>query len=248
MGVDINWGLGQGNNALAMFQQGAQMGGQIRQQREQTEQRNALLDLRKQENEREQQTFAQGQEDRATKQQEAQRGKIVTMGKLLSRAKDPVSYAQSRAAAQQLGFDVASIPEQYDPNWVAQQSMIVQAYQDGGAEKFTETAREVMELGFDLNTPEGKNAYRQRLAAKDSKPFNVGPGEGRYDIDPTTGQPRTIIAPYGAPQGGGGNGGPPPGAVEDGYRFRGGNPADPSAWEPVGQGGPAAPAGAGFRP
>lgn len=28
--------------------------------------------------------------------------------------------------------------------------------------------------------------------------------------------------------------GPQPGAIEDGYRFRGGNPADPNNWEPVG--------------
>jgi len=52
------------------------------------------------------------------------------------------------------------------------------------------------------------------------------------------GQPMTGGAPAAS--------GPQPGAVEDGYRFKGGNPADPSAWEPV-QGGPSQPATGGFR-
>ncbi len=38
-----------------------------------------------------------------------------------------------------------------------------------------------------------------------------------------------------------------PGQVEDGYRFKGGNPADQNAWEPVGQGGQT-PASGGFQP
>ena len=36
-------------------------------------------------------------------------------------------------------------------------------------------------------------------------------------------------APQGAQQGG-----PLPGTIQDGYRFKGGNPADPNSWEPVG--------------
>lgn len=41
---------------------------------------------------------------------------------------------------------------------------------------------------------------------------------------------------------------PQPGTVEDGYRFRGGNPADPNAWEPLAQGGPQPHAAGTFRP
>jgi hypothetical protein len=51
-----------------------------------------------------------------------------------------------------------------------------------------------------------------------------GGGLGSIFKDPSTGQSYTIN-----PQAG-----PQPGAVEDGYRFKGGNPADPNAWEPVG--------------
>lgn len=40
---------------------------------------------------------------------------------------------------------------------------------------------------------------------------------------------------FGQPLGGGQqSGGPQPGVIEDGYRFKGGNPADPASWEQVG--------------
>lgn len=41
--------------------------------------------------------------------------------------------------------------------------------------------------------------------------------------------------------------GPQPGHVEDGFRFKGGNPADPNAWEPM-NGGPTPQASGGFQP
>lgn len=54
-----------------------------------------------------------------------------------------------------------------------------------------------------------------------------------------SGQPQNFAQAPAAPQ---------PGMVEDGYRFRGGNPADPNAWEPVSQGGPTVSQSGGFRP
>jgi hypothetical protein len=46
--------------------------------------------------------------------------------------------------------------------------------------------------------------------------------------------------------GGGGQQAPAPGTIDGGYRFKGGNPADPSSWEPVSQGGPTPQASGGF--
>jgi hypothetical protein len=66
--------------------------------------------------------------------------------------------------------------------------------------------------------------------------------------------PQLMMTPQGivsVPRSGGGHNapaasGPAPGAVEGGYRFKGGNPADPNAWEPV-AGGPTPGASGGFR-
>lgn len=51
-------------------------------------------------------------------------------------------------------------------------------------------------------------------------------GAGVYAMDRHTGQPF-----------GGAGTGPAVGTIEDGHRFKGGNPSDPSSWEPVAMGG-----------
>lgn len=45
----INWGLGTGNNALAMFQYGAQLGQNMQDRRDERQRQNALLDIRQRE-------------------------------------------------------------------------------------------------------------------------------------------------------------------------------------------------------
>lgn len=69
---------------------------------------------------------------------------------------------------------------------------------------------------------------RNRQLAVEGMVRNAGPA---YQKSPTVGAPIAAPAP---PEGGGQvSGAPKPGTVEQGYRFKGGNPADKSNWEPA---------------
>lgn len=237
----VNWNMGVmpnfGTNALAMFERGREM-------KREDDTRNALSAYAQNPND---QTLApvmaadprlglqlrgqqQSQEANQRRQQQEQ---MLTMGKLLNSANDPQSYAQSRAAAQQYGIDLSGVPEQYDPAWVGQQRLLVNAFNEDGGEKISGIARELVDAGYDLGTPDGQAALRSVISNKYASEYVDEGGNTRR-------RSALNLAPT--------QGGPQAGAVEDGYRFKGGNPSDPNAWEPVSQGGPTQPASGGFRP
>lgn len=233
MGVDPNWGLA-GNNALGMFSQGFQMGDHLRQRQEQKEQQNALLDLRKQEQAQRQTEFEAQQAERQTKQKEAARSQMQQMARLFAHAeKGPEQWQQALSAAQQLGFDTSSVPKEFTPGWAAQQRLIVEALsKDGASEALSTAGKQAIDMGYKPGTPEFNQAVRDIWQAGESKPYTQGAETKLYV--PQIGGPGQV------------QGGPAPGTIEDGHRFKGGNPADPNAWEPVTQGGPAATVGANF--
>jgi len=65
-------------------------------------------------------------------------------------------------------------------------------------------------------TPEEKQQYATMMDVK--SPVAVAGPTGTYRVPRSYGQPAGIK----------------PGAVEDGHIFKGGNPADPASWEPIG--------------
>lgn len=95
--------------------------------------------------------------------------------------------------------------------------------------------RSLRAIGIDPQSEQGRDLVTRSIAAprfiqRPDGSFMVvggGPGPGVSSSAPAAGR------------------GPAPGAIEDGYRFRGGNPADPSAWEQVG--GAPSQGGATFR-
>ena len=96
-------------------------------------------------------------------------------------------------------------------------------------------ADDLIAAGMQPGSPEFQQLYGQYVK---SKAMTGGSPFGPMFTDPATGQRYMMPS---QPQAG-----PQPGAIENGYRFKGGNAGDPNAWEPV-QGGPTAPQSGGFR-
>lgn len=77
------------------------------------------------------------------------------------------------------------------------------------------------------------DAFKPQAEQEKLIPYQAGGGVLRYD--PRTQQTQQLVLPNdGSQPAGAPAGAPQPGHVEDGYRFKGGNPADPNAWEKVG--------------
>lgn len=237
-----NFGLlmGAGNgfqNALAM---GMQYGQMARQRSEEKEYRNALAGYDPANPETikpimaiDPRTGIQLQRDAAAQAQTTREQRQVdaaTMRRLLGHAKG--NPQQAYAAAQGMGIDLSGVPAPDSPEfqpWVDQQLFLFDALDTKEGQEILSTA--------------GKQAYDEGLR----------PGDGKFEQRVTEIWQQNGAIPYVGP---GGETrlyvpgrtqqvGPEPGSLVGGFKFRGGNPNDPNAWEPV-QGGPAAPAGAGF--
>lgn len=234
--MSINWEMGVmpniGQNALAAFDQG-------RQRRQQQDAQNALATLVQNPNDeaaigslaqsdpstamkfrQQQQEFGLKQQDQQVAAQKRAQEQMVVMGRLLDHAKDEGSYQQARAAAQQMGIDVSGAPPSFDPNWIGQQRMIMQAYSKDG-QQFSGIARELQDAGYQPGSPEFAEAMRGVIQNKYASEY----------VD-ERGKTRRRSALNLSPQSGG--------------QF--GAPAAPGiTFTPLDDGGPTAPPSAGFR-
>jgi hypothetical protein len=151
---------------------------------------------------------------------EAHREKIVMGAKIVRQIqpKDQAGWQQVLATASQLGIDLADVPTTWDQ----------------------QTAQYAQGLVSIADALEPQKPQSDRF-------IPLQPGGSLARIGPD-GQPQIVFQqndgshPIGAQVQ---QGSPQPGMVEDGYRFRGGNPADPNSWEPV-NGGQTPQASGGF--
>jgi hypothetical protein len=157
----------------------------------------------------------------ASRQRELAQQNIVRGARIVRQMNptDDASWQRTLAAARQAGVDLTDVPTTFDPNYM---QMLLAA---------AAAASEPSE-GFTLD--EGAVRYDQNgnVVARGNQPrpryFPV-PAGGRLELDPSYSGPVAEAAPASSA--------PAVGAVEEGYRFRGGDPANPASWEPV-QGGP----------
>lgn len=219
------WGPGATGgfqNALAM---GMQMGQQARMAQQQNalmQQREAMIANQTRDQQMQEQRFAQQQQQEAQTSEltaKALQGDDAALSQLATvnfdRWKTLDTQLKGRAAeeAQVLGnaaIDLLNVPFE-------QRSGQIIAY----AQRFPEFADKINEVAY---LPQGEQDAALRTVVAEAKmidkliqmerpqAFNVGPGEGRYERNPVTGQITTVVQPnYGGapafspvPQGGGG--------------------------------------------
>lgn len=142
--------------------------------------------------------------------------------------KDEAGWQQALGIARTAGISLDGVPQQFDPQYV--QGLIAAA--DALAPQ-TSAPQPNIQREVDYYRSIGKPELADQLLQHHAEgpPVMVDNGDGTKTL-----YPRAALT--GQTQGGG----PQPGTVEDGYRFKGGDPARPENWEPVG-GQPVAPAG-----
>lgn len=240
----VNWGIGQGGGAAQnALQLGAQFGQQLRQRRDEERFSNALSGLvsNPQADEAQflewtkglpgqqvmqlaqlrgqyQQQAAQGQ--RA--QVEQRRADIPMLSRLLDGITDEASYQNARATAEQYGIDISSAPANYDANWVSSRQSTLRMIQTPEGQQILSNAGKIAaDLGHKPGTPEYRAAVERIATAQFAQPYTGANGETRLY------QPQ--IGLVGTPE----SQNPPVGHIEEGYRFKGGDPSNPSNWEAV---------------
>lgn len=241
--AEINWGLGimpdVGMNAFRAFKAGQEEGRARRAENAlaayvQNPNDQTVNDLAQHDPRTALQAREQMMDQQAAAREQAQ-SQLPVMGRLLAYAKQgPQQWQQALAKAQELGIDVSAVPGEFNPQWADQQISLVQAIgSPEGQQALSAAGKQAMDLGYKPGTPEFQQVTQQILEAGFARPYMGSQGETRL---------------YTPQIGGGGRmmgGGPQPGTIEEGYRFKGGNPADPNSWEPV-QGGPTQPASGNF--
>jgi hypothetical protein len=199
MGVDINWGILRPVDVGGEMQRGYEQGrqrhaenalSQYAQNPNDPKSLNALAKYAPQQalQVRQQQAAA------AKAAQGEQRDEMLIMGKLLDSATDEASYQNGLQVAQRYGIDVAGAPPNFDPNWVNQQKMLVNAFGEN-KDKLPMIVQELQAAGYEPGTPEFIEQIRGTLKARNTVAVPFGPGGGAAAYDKVNGITTPLVIP-----------------------------------------------------
>lgn len=183
-----NWQLANGGGFQNALATGLQIGQGIRQQRQDTERRNALVQQQQAQMQRQQQTDQR-------QQLEQRRADLPFVGKLLGSVRDEASYQQARGVAQQYGLDLSGAPPSYDPQWVESQKATVQALSDPKAQEALSTFGKIAtDEGLAPGSPPYQQRVRELWQADQQKFYALAPGGGLASVG-AGGNAQLVIAP-----------------------------------------------------
>jgi hypothetical protein len=196
----IDWSLARQPNVLAMALDGYEQGRQMRQQEGARKALGALVvnpndagafNALAQAAPEYALQFRGQQQQVQLSQAKAQCEQFQQLGRLLNHATDETTYQQSLAAARQIGIDVSSAPTSYDPNWVNQQKLVLQAYEKDGGQQISGLAKELSDAGYKPGTPEFLQAMKIALQGKYAPTYTDEQGnmrQGQLPALPNVGQ------------------------------------------------------------
>lgn len=153
--------------------------------------------------------FKQRQAEMAMGQVQQNREQIRIGAQIIRQAqpRDQAGWEQALNVARQYGIDPdkLGVPRQFDPGYVQNIVGLADALDPKNQAQAPSFIREADALGIPRDEAARLWKQKQGIVVVNGIPHMAAPQSG-----------------------------PQPGQVEDGYRFRGGNPADPNSWEPVG--------------
>ncbi len=203
--VDPNWSLLQGNQSQQYFNNGAQLGSHVATTQRARELDNALASYVT--NPQDQAAFGkitqldprmgmQLQEREAQrKAAEAKAGqeKAMTVAKLFDNV-TPENYQQRLSVAQRMGIDTTGAPQQFDPNWVAENRIIMQTVAER-PEALSTAGKIAVDEGYQPGTAEFNSRVKQIVVSEATKPIPYQPGGGVATYNAQTGQTQVIVQP-----------------------------------------------------
>lgn len=118
------------------------------------------------------------------------RADLPFLGRLLNSVTDENSYQRARGIAQEYGVDLAGAPPQYDPNWLNQQKVTVQALSTPqGQEALSTAGKQAQDEGLNPGSPEFSRRVTEIWQANNAKPYTDSNGATRLYVPGAQSQP-----------------------------------------------------------